>query len=156
MLKVPSLLLCGTVLVIPAPRVSDPIAPIRFELQRLPFQRRVMKVMARNTPETMLGGVAITAMAVRISSLAMGANIATLKKDSPKYQHALFRNEGQGNFTEVAQQASLAPDLTWGWQSQITTTTRSLPSRCMVMTNTARQLCRLQYDPVHNSAHGSR
>jgi len=37
-----------------------------------------------------------------------GANIATLKKDSPKFSNRLFRNEGQGVFTDVTKQAGLA------------------------------------------------
>jgi hypothetical protein len=37
-----------------------------------------------------------------------GANIATLKKDSPKFSNRLFRNEGHGVFTDVTKQAGLA------------------------------------------------
>jgi enediyne biosynthesis protein E4 len=37
-----------------------------------------------------------------------GANIATLKKDSPKFSNRLFRNEGGGVFTDVTRQAGLA------------------------------------------------
>jgi hypothetical protein len=36
-----------------------------------------------------------------------GANIATLKKDSPKFSNRLFRNEGHGVFTDVTKQAGL-------------------------------------------------
>jgi hypothetical protein len=36
-----------------------------------------------------------------------GANIATLKKDSPKYSNRLFRNEGHGVFTDVTKEAGL-------------------------------------------------
>jgi hypothetical protein len=35
-----------------------------------------------------------------------GANIATLKKDSPKFSNRLFRNEGRGVFTDVTKEAS--------------------------------------------------
>jgi len=37
-----------------------------------------------------------------------GANIATLKKDSPKYRNRLFRNDGNGVFTDVTEAAGLA------------------------------------------------
>ena len=37
-----------------------------------------------------------------------GANIATLKKDSPKYRNRLFRNDGNGNFTDVTDTSGLA------------------------------------------------
>lgn len=37
-----------------------------------------------------------------------GANIATLKKDSPKYRNRLFRNDGKGVFTDVTDAAGLA------------------------------------------------
>jgi hypothetical protein len=37
-----------------------------------------------------------------------GANIATLKKDSPKYSNRLFRNDGHGVFTDVTEGAGLA------------------------------------------------
>jgi hypothetical protein len=37
-----------------------------------------------------------------------GANIATLKKDSPKYRNRLFRNDGHGLFTDVTDAAGVA------------------------------------------------
>ncbi len=37
-----------------------------------------------------------------------GANLATLKKDSPKYSNRLFRNDGHGVFTDVTERAGLA------------------------------------------------
>jgi hypothetical protein len=37
-----------------------------------------------------------------------GANIATLKKDDPKYSNRLFRNDGNGKFTDVTVEAGLA------------------------------------------------
>ena len=36
-----------------------------------------------------------------------GADIATLKKSSPKYSNRLFRNNGDGTFTDVTEQAGL-------------------------------------------------
>lgn len=37
-----------------------------------------------------------------------GANISTLKKDSPKFSNRLFRNEGHAVFTDVTKEAGLA------------------------------------------------
>jgi hypothetical protein len=37
-----------------------------------------------------------------------GANVATLKKDSPKFSNRLFRNDGNGVFTDVTAAAGLA------------------------------------------------
>jgi hypothetical protein len=37
-----------------------------------------------------------------------GANLATLKKDSPKFSNRLFRNQGHGVFTDVTKEAGLA------------------------------------------------
>ena len=36
-----------------------------------------------------------------------GADIATLQKSSPKYSNRLFRNNGDGTFTDVTEQAGL-------------------------------------------------
>ena len=37
-----------------------------------------------------------------------GADIVTLQKNSPKYSNRLFRNNGDGTFTDVTAQAGLA------------------------------------------------
>src|ERR1035441_6354493 len=37
-----------------------------------------------------------------------GADIRTLKKDSPKYSNRLFENDGKGNFKDVTVKAGLA------------------------------------------------
>ena len=43
-----------------------------------------------------------------------GANIETLKKDSPKFSNRLFRNDGKGVFTDVTKEAGLGErDTTW-------------------------------------------
>lgn len=39
---------------------------------------------------------------------ANGADIKTLKKDSPKYSNRLFENDGKGHFTDVTEKAGLA------------------------------------------------
>ncbi len=37
-----------------------------------------------------------------------GADLKTLKKDSPKYYNRLFENDGKGHFTDVTEKAGLA------------------------------------------------
>ena len=66
---------------------------------------------ARNAPETMPGGVAVfdyNGDGRPDIFFTNGANIATLKKDSPKYRNRLFRNDGKGVFTDVTDAAGLA------------------------------------------------
>ena len=64
-----------------------------------------------NAPETMPGGVAVfdyNGDGRPDIFFTNGANIATLKKDSPKYRNRLFRNDGNGVFTDVTDAAGLA------------------------------------------------
>lgn len=86
-------------------------SPIRFELSRLPFRLENCETAAKNAPETMPGGVAVfdyNGDGRPDIFFANGANIATLKKDSPKYRNRLFRNNGNGSFTDVTEAAGLA------------------------------------------------
>lgn len=86
-------------------------APIHFDLVTLPFQLESDMSPARNVPETMAGGVAVfdyNGDGRPDIFFTNGAEIATLKKSAPKYSNRLFRNDGNGKFTDVTAQAGLA------------------------------------------------
>ncbi len=86
-------------------------SPIKFELKKIQFRLENSETPARNAPETMPGGVAIfdyNGDGRPDIFFTNGANIATLKKDSPKYRNRLFRNDGNGVFTDVTDTAGLA------------------------------------------------
>src|ERR1700722_15231587 len=90
---------------------AKPPSPIRFELKKIPFRLENSETPARNAPETMPGGVAIfdyNGDGRPDIFFTNGANIATLKKDSPKYRNRLFRNDGNGVFTDVTDNGGLA------------------------------------------------
>ena len=85
-------------------------APIRFELKKLPFRLDSSQSPAKNVPETMAGGVAVfdfNGDGRPDIFFTNGADIATLQKSSPKYFNRLFRNNGDGTFTDVTEQAGL-------------------------------------------------
>jgi hypothetical protein len=93
------------------PGQQQPPSPIRFELKNLPFRLESNESQARNMPETMTGGVAVfdyNGDGRPDIFFANGADLATLKKSSPKYSNRLFRNDGNGVFTDVTAQAGLA------------------------------------------------
>ncbi len=86
-------------------------SPIQFELKSLPFVLQNDETPARNAPETMLGGVAVfdyNGDGRPDILFTNGANLATLKKDSSKYRNRLFRNDGNGVFTDVTDASGLA------------------------------------------------
>lgn len=84
--------------------------PIRFELKRLAARLENDPTPGKNAPESMGGGVAVFDYnndGRPDIFFTNGANIATLKKDSPKYRNRLFRNDGNGVFTDVTGAAGL-------------------------------------------------
>jgi hypothetical protein len=86
-------------------------SPIRFELKKISFTLENDETPGRNAPETMAGGVAVfdyNGDGRPDIYFANGANIATLKKDDPKYRNRLFRNNGDGTFTDVTESAGVA------------------------------------------------
>jgi len=102
---------CLIVLAAALVSAAAPPAPIQFALQRLPFRLENSETPARNAPESMPGGLAIfdyNGDGRPDIFFANGANIATLKKDDPKYRNRLFRNDGEGKFTDVTDTAGLA------------------------------------------------
>jgi enediyne biosynthesis protein E4 len=93
------------------PGEQQPSAPIHFELKKLPFHLESSPTPARNAPETMAGGVAVfdyNGDGRPDIFFTNGADIATLKKSSPKYSNRLFRNDGNSVFTDVTAQAGVA------------------------------------------------
>lgn len=84
---------------------------IRFELQTLPYRLENDPTASYSMPEAMAGGVAIfdyNRDGRPDIFLTNGANVATLRKDSPKFSNHLLRNDGNGRFTDVTQSAGLA------------------------------------------------
>jgi len=90
-----------------------PVAPkINFALQTLPFRVESDETPKfPHAPATMAGGVAVFDFNKDGRPdifFTNGANIETLKKDSPKFSNRLFRNDGNGVFTDVTREAGLA------------------------------------------------
>lgn len=85
-------------------------SPISFELKRLPFRLNSDESPARNAPETMAGGVAVfdyNGDGRPDIFFTNGAPLATLQKSDPKYWDRLYRNDGNGVFTDVTERAGL-------------------------------------------------
>ena len=85
---------------------------IQFELKRLPFRLDSDETpSSRNAPETMAGGVAVfdyNGDGRPDIFFTNGADLATMKKTSDKYSDHLYRNDGNGVFTDVTAKAGLA------------------------------------------------
>jgi hypothetical protein len=85
--------------------------PIHFSFRPIPFSLDSSETTQRHAPETMAGGVAVFDynndgnLDIFFTN---GADIVTLQKNSPKYSNRLFRNNGDGTFTDVTAQAGLA------------------------------------------------
>ena len=93
--------------------VSPPkkVAPIYFDLQKIPFHLENDETDGKNAPEAMGGGIAVfdyNGDGRPDIFFTNGANIATLKKDDPKYRNRLFRNDGRGAYTDVTDAAGVA------------------------------------------------
>jgi hypothetical protein len=92
---------------------AQPInSKINFALKTLPFRVETDETPKfPHAPATMAGGVAVfdyNKDGHPDIFFTNGANIATLKKDSPKFSNRLFRNEGNGSFSDVTKEAGLA------------------------------------------------
>jgi len=89
-------------------------AKIQFSPQSLPFQLDSDETLKfPHAPATMAGGCAVfdyNQDGRPDIFFANGANIETLKKDSPKFFNRLFRNDGNGAFTDVTKEAGLEGD----------------------------------------------
>lgn len=92
--------------------VAHTAAPaIHFSYQAIPFKLENSETAERHAPETMAGGVAVFDYnndGFLDVLFANGADIRTLKKNSPKYSNRLFANDGKGHFTDVTAKAGLA------------------------------------------------
>lgn len=84
---------------------------IRFSPATIDFRLETDETPTRHVPATMAGGVAVFDYnndGRPDIFFTNGANIETLRKDSPKYQNRLFRNDGHGIFTDVTERAGLS------------------------------------------------
>lgn len=85
-------------------------SPIHFSFRPIAFSLDSCETFQRHAPETMAGGVAVFDydndgnLDIFFTN---GADITTLKKDSPKYWNRLYRNNGDGTFTDVTEKAGL-------------------------------------------------
>jgi len=90
------------------PEVSRP--SIHFSFQAISFSLENSETLQRHAPETMAGGVAVFDydndgnLDIFFTN---GADITDLKKTSRKYWNRLFRNNGNGTFSDVTEKAGL-------------------------------------------------
>ncbi len=84
---------------------------IWFALKLSPFKLENAETTERHEPAAMAGGVAVFDFnrdGRPDIFFTNGANLASLKKDDPKFSNRLFRNDGNGVFTDVTARAGLA------------------------------------------------
>ncbi len=85
-------------------------SPIHFTFKEIGFRLESSESEQRHAPETMAGGLAMFDYnndGKPDIFFANGADIDTLKKSSAKYSNRLFRNDGNGKFTDVTEAAGL-------------------------------------------------
>lgn len=110
--RILALVLCGvgTLLSTRALPQGPAVSPIHFSFRAIPFSLDSCETEQRHAPETMAGGVAVFDYDRDGNPdifFTNGADISTLKKDSPKYWDRLYRNNGDGTFTDVTEKAGL-------------------------------------------------
>src|SRR5258708_15714692 len=91
-------------------QIPSLLPPILFELRELPFHLESDVSPAFNPPESMAGGIAVfdyNGDGRPDIFFTNGADLATMKKSSAKYSNRLFRNDGNGVFTDVTTEAGL-------------------------------------------------
>ena len=112
------LLMLACALVVARPRTQSGNArkaalsdsPIRFTYQAIDFKLDSNESPEHHAPETMAGVVAVfdyNSDGKLDIFFTNGADLKTLKKDSPKYYNRLFENDGKGHFTDVTEKAGL-------------------------------------------------
>ncbi|MFZ2020593.1 MAG: CRTAC1 family protein [Terracidiphilus sp.] len=98
----------------PPAKPAGPTAPIRFEdtinASGIQFQLKNSVSPQRYSIETMLGGVAIFDYnndGLPDIFFTNGAAIPSLEKSDPSFYNRLYRNNGDGTFTDVTEQAGV-------------------------------------------------
>jgi enediyne biosynthesis protein E4 len=85
-------------------------SPIHFSFRSIDFSLDSSETPQRHAPETMAGGVAVFDYDRDGNPdifFTNGADINTLQKNLPKYWNRLFRNNGDGTFSDVTEKAGL-------------------------------------------------
>jgi enediyne biosynthesis protein E4 len=83
---------------------------IQFAFEAIGFRLDSDESAEHHAPETMAGGVAVFdynndgKLDIFFTN---GADLRTLKKDSPKFYNRLFANDGNGHFTDVSEKAGV-------------------------------------------------